>query len=110
MSSPTNVLVKDLAEQKYKYGFVTAIEQETAPIGLSEDTIRFISAKKNEPEWLLEWRLKAFRHWLTLTEPDWAKVNHPQNRLSGRVLLFRAETVEQAANARRSRSRIAENL
>ncbi|MGB9154345.1 MAG: Fe-S cluster assembly protein SufB [Alphaproteobacteria bacterium] len=78
MSSPTNVLVKDLAEQKYKYGFVTAIEQETAPIGLSEDTIRFISAKKNEPEWLLDWRLKAFRHWLTLTEPDWAKVNHPK--------------------------------
>src|SRR6202167_6200806 len=68
---------RDLAEQKYKYGFVTDIESETAPKGLSEDTVRFISAKKGEPEWLLEWRLKGYRHWLTLTEPDWANVHHP---------------------------------
>src|SRR5580704_5894878 len=77
----TNVVTKqhaqDLAEQKYKYGFVTDIESDTAPKGLNEDTIRFISAKKGEPEWLLEWRLKAYRHWLTLTEPDWANVRHP---------------------------------
>ena len=63
--------------EKYKYGFVTDIETETAPKGLSEDIVRFISAKKNEPEWLLEWRLKAYRHWLTMPEPEWAKVDFP---------------------------------
>ena len=69
--------VRDVAEQKYKYGFVTDIEMETAPKGLSEDTVRFISAKKDEPEWLLESRLKAYRHWLTMPEPEWAKVSFP---------------------------------
>ncbi|MBI1273623.1 MAG: Fe-S cluster assembly protein SufB [Alphaproteobacteria bacterium] len=68
--------IKALAEQKYKWGFVTEIEADRAPKGLSEDTVRFISAKKGEPAWLLEWRLKAFRHWLTMKEPDWAKVKH----------------------------------
>jgi Fe-S cluster assembly protein SufB len=68
--------VKDLADEKYKYGFVTEIESETAPKGLNEDTIRFISAKKSEPEWLLAWRLKAYRHWLTMPEPAWAKVHY----------------------------------
>ena len=65
------------ATEKYKYGFVTEIEVDQAPKGLSEDIVRFISAKKNEPEWLLEWRLKAYRHWLTMPEPNWAKVSHP---------------------------------
>ena len=65
------------ATDKYKYGFVTEIEMDRAPRGLSEDTVRFISAKKGEPEWLLEWRLKAYRHWLTMTEPTWAKVGYP---------------------------------
>ena len=69
--------VETLAQQKYKYGFVTDIETETAPKGLNEDIIRFISAKKDEPEWLLEWRLKAYRHWLTMPEPEWAKVGFP---------------------------------
>ncbi|MDR3425312.1 MAG: Fe-S cluster assembly protein SufB [Alphaproteobacteria bacterium] len=78
MSSAPNLWATDLAEQKYKYGFVTAIEQDTAPAGVSEDIIRFISAKKGEPEWLLEWRLKAFRHWQTMTEPSWAKVHYPK--------------------------------
>ncbi|TVR99726.1 MAG: Fe-S cluster assembly protein SufB [Rhodospirillales bacterium] len=59
----------------YKYGFVTDIEVETAPKGLNEDIIRFISAKKNEPSWLLEWRLKAYRHWLNMPEPQWAKLS-----------------------------------
>ena len=59
---------------QYKYDFFTDIESETAPIGLNEDTVRFISAKKGEPEWLLEWRLAAFRAWLTMTPPDWAKL------------------------------------
>ncbi|QQP89036.1 Fe-S cluster assembly protein SufB [Skermanella sp. TT6] len=69
--------VRAVTEQKYKYGFFTDIESETAPKGLSEDIVRFISARKNEPEWLLEWRLKAYRHWLTMEEPDWAKLGYP---------------------------------
>ena len=68
--------VKELEVDKYKYGFVTDIEMETAPKGLNEDIIRFISSKKEEPNWLLEWRLKAYRHWLTMEEPDWAKVGY----------------------------------
>mgnify|MGYP005715187241 FL=1 len=70
------------ATGKYKYGFVTDIEVDKAPKGLSEDTVRLISAKKNEPEWMLEWRLKAYRHWLTMEEPDWAKLNYPPIDLS----------------------------
>jgi Fe-S cluster assembly protein SufB len=63
---------------KYKYGFVTDIEMERAPKGLSEDTVRYISAKKNEPEWMLEWRLGAFRRWQGLSEPTWARVHYPK--------------------------------
>jgi Fe-S cluster assembly protein SufB len=66
--------VEVLATREYKYGFVTEIEQETVPPGLNEDVIRLISAKKQEPEWLLEWRLKAYRHWLTMHEPKWANI------------------------------------
>ena len=62
----------------YKWGFSTDIESEFAPKGLSEDIVRFISAKKQEPEWMLEWRLKAYRHWLTMQEPKWAMVNYPE--------------------------------
>jgi Fe-S cluster assembly protein SufB len=69
--------VRAVTEQKYKYGFFTDIESDTAPKGLSEDTVRFISARKNEPEWLLEWRLKAYRHWLTMEEPNWGKLGYP---------------------------------
>ncbi|MHC8510017.1 MAG: Fe-S cluster assembly protein SufB [Rhodospirillales bacterium] len=72
-TAETAAAVQDLASEKYKYGFVTDIESETAPKGLDESTVRFISAKKGEPEWLLEWRLKAFRHWLTMPEPTWQK-------------------------------------
>ena len=63
--------------EKYKYGFVTDIDTDTAPKGLNEDIIRFISARKEEPQWLLDWRLKAYEHWLTMEEPDWAKVGYP---------------------------------
>jgi Fe-S cluster assembly protein SufB len=66
-----------LATGKYKYGFVTDIETDKAPKGLNEDIIRFISAKKDEPEWMLDWRLKAFRRWQTMTSPDWAKLDIP---------------------------------
>ncbi|MDE2618989.1 MAG: Fe-S cluster assembly protein SufB, partial [Sphingomonadales bacterium] len=62
---------------EYEHGWVAEIEQEYGPKGLSEETVRFISAKKDEPEWMLEWRLKAYRHWLTLPMPDWAKLNIP---------------------------------
>ncbi len=72
----SNVEIQALANRKYKYGFVTDIEAERAPKGLSEDTVRFISAKKGEPEWLLEWRLNAFRKWLTMQEPGWAKMQY----------------------------------
>jgi Fe-S cluster assembly protein SufB len=64
--------------EKYKYGFVTDIEMERAPRGLTEDTVRFISAKKNEPEWMLEWRLAAYRRWRTMSEPNWARVHYPK--------------------------------
>jgi Fe-S cluster assembly protein SufB len=63
---------------QYKYGFVTDIESEKAPKGLSEDTIRFISAKKDEPAWMLEWRLEAYRRWLTMREPTWSRVHYPK--------------------------------
>ncbi|MFB0991565.1 MAG: hypothetical protein QMB78_05035 [Rhodospirillales bacterium] len=69
--------VREFTEEKYKYGFVTDIETESAPKGLSEDIVRFISAKKDEPEWLLESRLKAYRHWLTMPDPEWQKPNFP---------------------------------
>jgi Fe-S cluster assembly protein SufB len=70
-------VLENLVNQPYKHGFVTAIEAETAPKGLNEDIIRLISSKKDEPEWLLEFRLKAYKHWLTMTPPQWANVNHP---------------------------------
>ena len=63
--------------EKYKYGFVTDIEMERAPKGLSEDTVRYISAKKGEPDWMLDWRLAAFRRWLSMKEPTWARVHYP---------------------------------
>ena len=73
----TNIEIQEIASQEYKYGFVTDIEADQAPPGLTEEIIRFISAKKEEPEWLLEWRLKSFRHWLTMKEPTWANVHYP---------------------------------
>jgi Fe-S cluster assembly protein SufB len=69
--------VKLIDVDQYKYGFETEIEMEKPAIGLSEDTVRYISARKNEPEWLLEWRLDAYRRWLTMREPDWARVDYP---------------------------------
>jgi len=69
--------VHELANREYKYGFVTDIDSESAPPGLNEDIVRFISSKKGEPEFMTEWRLRAYRHWLTMTEPDWARVHYP---------------------------------
>ena len=70
--------VRRIDVDQYRYGFETLIESDKAPKGLSEDTVRFISAKKNEPAWMLEWRLEAYRRWLTMTEPQWARVNYPK--------------------------------
>ena len=75
--SSDSITAQDIAAREYRAGFVTDIESETVPVGLSEDVIRLISGKKGEPEWLLEWRLKAYRHWLTMQEPTWANVHHP---------------------------------
>ena len=79
-----DVIVKDQAAHDaaakvadYEHGWSSTIETDFAPKGLTEDTVRFISAKKNEPEWMLDWRLKAFRHWQTMETPDWAKLNVP---------------------------------
>ena len=69
--------VETLANQEYKYGFYTDVEADVIPAGLNDDVIRLISAKKHEPEWMLQWRLKAYRHWLTMTEPTWANVHYP---------------------------------
>src|SRR5450631_1893189 len=70
--------VRQIDVDQYRYGFETLIESDKAPKGLSEDTVRFISEKKNEPAWMLEWRLEAYRRWLTMTEPKWARVHYPK--------------------------------
>ncbi len=77
MSAATTA-IDDFVAKEYEAGFITEIEMEVFPKGLSEEIVRLISAKKNEPEWLLEWRLKAYKHWLTLREPVWQNVNHPE--------------------------------
>ncbi|HEY8365775.1 MAG TPA: Fe-S cluster assembly protein SufB [Bacteroidia bacterium] len=76
--SDSNKIIDQAVSSEYKWGFYTDLENETAPPGLSEDTVRFISAKKEEPEWMLEWRLKAFRIWQQMEEPNWAHVNYPK--------------------------------
>jgi Fe-S cluster assembly protein SufB len=76
-SLETQQAIRELSQEGYKYGFVSDIETDTAPPGLNEETVRFISAKKAEPEWLLEWRLAAFRAWREMTTPEWAKVEFP---------------------------------
>src|SRR5215216_1084230 len=70
--------IKNIDVDKYKYGFTTDIESDKAPKGLSEEIVAFISRKKGEPEWMLEWRLEAYRHWLTMTKPEWARVSYPE--------------------------------
>jgi len=77
MTSASNPTLEQLTQQDYKYGFVTDIAADRLPNGLNEDIVRAISAIKNEPEWLRDWRLKAFRHWLSMPLPEWAKVHYP---------------------------------
>src|SRR5438477_10184135 len=76
MSTATET-IEGLVKQEYKYGFVTDVEADAAPPGLNEDIIRLISRKKNEPEFMLEWRLKAYGHWLNMKEPHWQKAHYP---------------------------------
>ncbi|MEP6145805.1 MAG: Fe-S cluster assembly protein SufB, partial [Nisaea sp.] len=90
--------VEQLGTEKYKYGFVTDIESEMAPKGLSEEVIRFISAKKEEPEWMLEWRLKAYEHFKTMEEPDWAKVEYTPIDLSD-IYYYAAPKVKEKLNS-----------
>ena len=78
MSSKDDELLKELELEEYKYGFTTDIEMDIAPIGLNEDTVRMISAKKNEPVWLLEWRLKAFKHFMSMKMPKWQNFDNPE--------------------------------
>jgi len=87
-----------LTGQAYKYGFVTDIESESVAPGLSEDVIRLISAKKKEPEWLLAWRLKAYRHWLTMTEPEWAHVHYTKPNYN-EIVYYSAPKPKQAKYA-----------
>ena len=90
-----SVLALDV--DKYKYGFETSIESDRAPMGLNEDTVRFISAKKGEPEWMLEWRLDAYRRWLTMDEPNWARVHYPKIDFQDMLRLAGAELVQVPA-------------
>lgn len=78
MASNEEILLKEVTGSEYKYGFTTNIKSDKAPLGLSEDIIRFISAKKNEPEWLLDYRLESYKIWLKMVEPEWAHVNYPK--------------------------------
>jgi Fe-S cluster assembly protein SufB len=78
MQETQDEILEEVVNSEYKYGFITDIETDDAPIGLTEETVRFISAKKEEPEWMLEWRLKAFRDWQKMTEPTWANVHFPK--------------------------------
>ena len=90
MSTATET-IEGLVKKEYKYGFYTDVEADSAPPGLNEDIVRLISAKKNEPEFMLDWRLKAYRHWLTMKEPTWPNVHYPPIDYQDIGLLFRAE-------------------
>ena len=96
-SEPSSVL--ELTNREYKAGFVTDIESETIPPGLSENVVRLISAKKNEPEWLLAWRLKAYRHWLTMKEPTWQNVHYPPIDYQAAVYFSAPKTLKDAPNS-----------
>ncbi len=77
MPADTDATLESWQRQEYKYGFYTDIETDSVPPGLNEDVVRLISAKKNEPDWMLQWRLKSYRHWLTMTEPSWPNIHYP---------------------------------
>jgi Fe-S cluster assembly protein SufB len=96
-SSSQSVKPQNTVGEDYKYGFVTDIETDTVPRGLNEDTIRTISKKKNEPQWMLDYRLKAFAHWLTMTEPTWANVHYP--KINFQDIVYYSAPKKKAATA-----------
>ena len=101
-----NRALKELADKDYEWGFVSDIESEVIPPGLNEDVIRLISAKKKEPEWLTEWRLDAYRQWLTMTEPTWAKIHYePIDYQDDQLLRCAQVRRRRAEEPGRSRSR-----
>ena len=102
--------VRRIDVDQYRYGFETFIESDKAPKGLSEDTVRFISAKKNEPAWMLEWRLGAYRRWLTMTEPNWARVHYPKIDYQDLYYYSAPKPKKTVALARRDRSGNPEDL
>jgi Fe-S cluster assembly protein SufB len=93
MTDPEDI--QALANREYKYGFVTPVEDDQVPAGLGEDVIRLISAKKEEPQWMLEWRLKAYRHWLKMTEPTWSMVRYP--KIDYQAIVYYSAPKSQAA-------------
>ena len=95
MESETNKILDEVTQGDYKYGFVTDIETDFAPKGLNEDIIRFISAKKNEPEFLLEFRLKAYRNWLTMKMPTWAHLQVPEINFQ-EIIFYAAPQAKEA--------------
>ncbi len=108
MSSSVDT-IRGLAEQDYKWGFVTDIDEDRVPKGLNEDIVRLISARKGEPEFMLEWRLNALRHWFKMAreegEPKWANLNYRSHRLPGHLLLLGAQAEAAAREPRPGRSR-----
>src|SRR6187399_1391431 len=102
MSTATDQ-IKELTNTDYKYGFVTDVEQDIAPKGLNEDIVRLISSKKGEPEWLLEWRLKAFRAWLKMAEPHWQNVKYEPIDYQG-TSYYAAPKEKKKLNSLRGRS------
>lgn len=93
-----NEILEEHISNDYKYGFVTNIEADSAPVGLNEDVIKFISNKKNEPEWLLEFRLKAYKYWLTLEEPKWAHVKYPKPDFNN-IIYYSAPKQKKSLNS-----------
>jgi Fe-S cluster assembly protein SufB len=93
-----NETIQEIAKQEYKYGFVTNIEADAIPPGLNEDVVRTISQKKGEPEWLLDWRLKALRHWTTMKEPTWANVHYPPIDYQG-IIYYSAPKQQKKLNS-----------
>ena len=102
--------VRSIEVDAYKYGFVTDIESDKAPKGLNEDIVRFISAKKGEPEWLLDWRLDAYRRWLTMETPHWARVDYPEIDYQDLYYFSAPKSAAGAEVARRGRSRTSAHL
>ena len=97
MTEEVNIIDK-VTNQDYQYGFSTDIEMDTAPKGLSEDTVRFISAKKKEPQWMLDWRLKAYHHWLKMEEPTWQNFSYPKINYQD-IIFYAAPKVKKTLNS-----------